>query len=225
MDFTKFQNNVSAYTETVKDKFLVINGNTVSVSKKVEKNADDITSIISDVIALRQYVDSSFLNDIKDYVNGKIEDVIYNHNEDVSALNSSVNDKFTEIIGNNDEDISAINSSISGIKTDVSVINGKVTDINSSINSLKSDVSALDSSINTWVSAHTTNYNALVTKDSQQDSSISNLKSLVGTTADSSTVQSLFGMIKALREQFDENELVMAQALVDLDARLLALEK
>lgn len=139
---------------------------------------------------------------------------------DISTLRSDLNDvsgRLDEkvfILGRADENI---NSSISDIRADVSTlrayvyeqfdtestgITNNLNEVNSSISGIKSDISTLqnaDTSINTW---------------------ILNQNNLVGTPDDPSTANTLYGMLKALKAQVDENEEVVAAALVDLNSRI-----
>lgn len=142
---------------------------------------------------------------------------------DISTLRSDLNDVDEKvfILGMADENI---NSSISEIKADVSTlrayvyeqfdtestgITNNLNQVNSSISGIKSDISTLNSSISSLQNA-----------DTSINTWISNQNNLVGNPDDPSTANTLYGMLKALKEQVDENEEVVAAALVDLNSRI-----
>lgn len=242
MDYSKFENNVQSYTTAVKEKMLIINGTAVSIDNKVEDVKSDISTLMNDVSALdssfRIYVDE---HSYTHFVLGKdIENInssISGIKSDVTSLNTLIYEKIEEqaesatvYFSNIDASISgiksnvvSINSSISNIKTDVSTLDSSVVAlidsdavINSSISSMKAKETALDSSVV-----------ALISADSQINSSISSiktdvnsLKTSIGTSADTSTATSIYGLIAALRADFEVYELITAAALTDISSRL-----
>ena len=120
-------------------------------------------------------------------------------------------------------------------------IDNKVEDVKSDISTLKSDVSALDSSFRVYVDEHSETHSlfekeienidasivSLIDSDTTINSSISSiktdvnsLKTTLGNSGDASTENSIYGLIAALRADFEAYELITATALTDISARL-----
>ena len=69
-------------------------------------------------------------------------------------------------------------------------------------------------------SALDTSVKALITSDTNINSSISAIKTSLGNSSDASTANSIYGLIAALRADFESYELITAAALTDISARL-----
>ena len=241
MDYQKFENNVQNYTSAVKEKMLVINGNTVSIDNKVDDVKSEITTLTDNLSNLDRLF-QKYVNDNSAY--------FANVDSSIASMKTKANALDASVVSLMSAD-SLINSSISGIKNDIStLLSWKTTHateyqnlvnadslINSSISSMKAKESALDASVVSLInadiainssinsmrakeSALDTSVKALITSDTNINSSISAIKTSLGNSSDASTANSIYGLIAALRADFESYELITAAALTDISARL-----
>ena len=224
MNFKTFENNVQNYTGAVKNKFLVINGVSVALNDKIIDNQNDISILRSDLIDVSNRLSENYVN-----LQNSDNEII----ADISTLRNYVDEKFLSEAGNNDAEFNKINSSISSLDSSISDLRDEISSLDSSLRQEIADnelvlLTALDSktdTISSRVSSLDSSIQTLINADSEKDSSISEIKQVIGNKDDSSTLQTIYGLINKLQAMIEDNEQVMAQALVDLDERIIKLKQ
>ena len=199
-------------------------------------NAD----IIANNVQLGKLMDASFVEH-----KGWIDDL----STSVSALETAMSQEDERIDGI-DVSISGLETSLSALETTVSTLDSKhsadvstlrneivmqtgvqfaaliktidasfvehkgyIDSLNTSVSGLETTVSAIDSSLS-----------ALETKHDEElairDTSIAELVALLGTSTDTSAEPTIYGLFAKLNHIIEENEEVVANALVDMDQRI-----